>query len=456
MAKRADSGQTTTEYIFLLLTASSIGLCLILVSPSLMHVLRDGIQGILCGTLSLACGEPEERCVVAADKYAADANITVFSVDVGGSGTYRLEELSDGRYRVAWSRDGTLGLKASTGGGWNVNYGKGITGNGARAKASAGLVFSEGTAVEVRSRDEALSFIRWHALTEVAPSALSSLPVVGPLFGLARIPGVRDPGRAYIEKRWNIDRYVGFGAKTTAGATAYGRASAARALIGTELGMRVGGDGTKTIYGSLDLSLLARAGFDLDSNSDNGGGGTKLLPDVDLDIGGGLGGHAAAELSLDRDGTPTELVLSGAAQTQGVASTLVELITGESIAWHNPTEGRLREWQIRLDLSDPTTRDTVDHFAKEAALLTIGAGDPRTAWAAAGAFLRTLRDRGEISQLTYETNDRRWGGSASGGEEVSFGIGGGVTSDNLQLVDASYWDHRAGSWRNWTSCLNNT
>ncbi|MCC7076330.1 MAG: hypothetical protein IT198_04315 [Acidimicrobiia bacterium] len=423
--ERHETGQAAVEWVLVVVVAAAVGLTLSVIAPGMMRDLYGAVTSVLCRALGLDCAEPDGPCVVSSDSYRAGGHVVYKALKLEGGGTYTLERLSDGTFRVSWSETGRIGAVAGSGSRAEADVGDTTVGHSGSASAGVHLGFEEGVVGSFATEAEAREFVTAHAASRAAGRFGRALTV--PL-GLPNLPGLPDPARELIDRRWpELDRYISVDAGASAAASLRRLMGGAAGLLGTDLGVRLAGDGSSSLFTTLVIDVAADVAQIPDRPALLAArGSVELLARLDVTAGG-----EASYLTL-------EVTLAG--DTSG---RLLDLLVGD------PGHGGGIEGSgtltIGLDLSDPHVRADLD------AVGTALRRGPDGRLEAARLLVDLIRRRGRITWMTYDTQGSEWGGTLAAGSGLPAGISAGITSDHRALTRALYLDPAAG-WSEWTRC----
>lgn len=409
----------------LVVAASAIALALLLFAPDSVRDLFDSVSSAICNAVGMECGEPDSPCVLARDRYQAGGTLTYRSVTLGRGGTYGLERLSDGTWRVSWSETGGVGVSVGVGRQFDADLGGAEVGRSAAATGKLSVGFEEGVVGVFGSREEALEFVRIHAAGRAVDTFATSLlrPVPGPLLPSA----LPDLTAGLVDAHWpDLDRYVAVRAGSALSASLRSALGGIGGLLGSDLGLRLSADGSKSLYSTVRLDL-------------SGTLGVPAVPDSGVAARGFLDLIATTEFGSDNSARLLTLEASLGGEVSGA---VVELISGSS-GRRLSGAGVLT---IRLDLSDRSVRDALAGIG--AGLR--GSGSARTR--AVRELFALIRTRGEITWVTYDEQSDDAGANVSSGAGSSFGFALGAATTHSHVRDAKFLDSDA-SWRRWSRCL---
>ncbi len=440
---RGEDGQSTVEWLGVAFVVTALILALTaLASPMgdrvgeafTCLVSRVTGDGAACGsTASSRPGEPDFACVTSSTTGSVNGSVRVAVVDLGGGQAYIREEMSDGTIRVTFIDNAQLGVSLAAGGGLSADVNG--TGGGGAAAASVGVAITGGTGQTVvfDDADDADQYIQDTITDEV----IDALP-----------PVVSVPASGV---RWIIDQITGH--QTPQGQDG-----------GSQVSVGIAGEADATGAAGpvrLDGEALAQAGATVVRNPD-GSTDVTIAAGVAADgtasvvggVTGSLGTAGSVTISLDADGNPVAVTVSG--QVDGsVGAGLVGLdqIEGldESLGALLVETGGRGTVTATLDLTDPALDGDVDVVVDQLR----GAADGHGLDGVVDAVGDLMGGMAEAVTVTVTTHSMDTAGTGvEGSVSAVVGLGGEIEVDmvTLELDSAHYWDPALGAFVPWTSC----
>lgn len=426
---RDQRGQTALEYLGIITAVAAMLVVIIAASPRIGQTIACGIDGQISkltgGGSSLDCGEirgePTEPCVISDSSGQLKASITAFSIKGGGEVKLLRETLSDDTVRVTVSGGANLGLQGKLGASGGIDVGNFSATEGASATGSVSLKGEGGGIWEFGSAAEADEFVEI-VRNRARDGAIESVaPGIGHLatWALGEDRPIPPPKYTYVQGG------VGATGSAEAGAgTAYANAGLDASQV---VGARVNNEnGEKTIFYTLKGSGDLNAGVLI-------GAGAQ----------GDLEGTLA--VTVDKNGRPLQAQVVGKG---AVAATdlngqltglnpkkLLEKFKGKG----SDQEGYRGEIRGTLDLTDPANAAAFDNLLDNP--LT-GVDD----------LARRFQDDATWDARVYEFDRDKYGGDASFGAVLAFGIEGGYEGVDSTLKGAWYWGPNSGGIQPWVSC----
>lgn len=412
MRPRADHGQSTVEYLALvlvavaLLAAGTAGLH----ATGLADALVAQIRIALCRAGGDDCRTAPEPCVVASTTTLDDVTLRVAILRLRGGRTLLRERRSDGSERVT--------LVSRGGGGAGLGLGADI---GVGTWVLGGRL--DGT-VELRGGRGRVWTLPSHAQADALVRALAVRPA-----GHAR--GIPPPARAR-PRAPDPDAVFGdrgLATSVTSALERVGLSLDAEDLFTTRTDRRTG---ERTLVVRRRTEALGTLGL--------------VGP---LGAEGGARRDERAALVVDRGGRPLRLVVTGVRRLQGglrLPGPLRSLVARSGLPLRR---GHVVEAERRLDLADPANLAAAGAYIR-------ALRDPGLRLGPAVAVAEGLRARldaaGETRVRVYDLDVRH--GGAHGGIDAGVGLGGGYEHavERLRLVGAVERDG-GGRWRERDDCL---
>ena len=437
---RDQRGQSSAEYLGVwVLVTLTIG-ALMAMNPGVGQVIGDGLRAIVCRIAGGDCGGPEvdsvnpflptEPCTQNRSSNKVGVDVTAFSIKAGGTLLVRRELRSDGTVAVTIQGSGELGAELGVGAEGKVNLGERLFGEGGEASASlTGELTGARTWVfsDAEAADQFISDVGQWALQNATATGVRVAG--GPLGGWFSEQFYRnviadkddyqfpDAEETYFKGGINLEGNAGV-TSLTAYATVEG---ALRGALGGKYNHRTG---DITLFYEVKLEAEGGAGFNVLGGGAASGEGTALV-----------------ELTLDRNGNPKNMRLTGTGEgslefqnvanwkslediTDGLKGVTLEAGLEETRAW---------EFQGQLNLDDPATRAAALNWLAAA----LSPGNPNAA-AASVELARQLDEKGILTINEYEGSELNFGGNLKASAGIKFGIGGGYEESKSRLVSARY------------------
>jgi len=393
---RSSRGQASLEYLALwALVAIVLAAAAALTAGGLGRQVLYGIERGLCALAGGPCpGPPDvadlEPCPLHRSTRSQDFHVAFAVVKLGAGLSVLEERYSDGKVAVTFADTGNGALTTGVGAHFEVAGVK----VGAKASASAGVVFTTGRTWRFSSQAAADAFVHHYGSDQTLLGRLGS--DARRICPLCHLVG------------WEPDKppppdatYLQGGGQLQAGASAgLGLGAQAKAVLTGALGRRRSQSGQTTWYARLDGDAAARFS-------------------AGVGLGAGAGATALAEYTVDGAGRPQRLMvrLVGRALGESADAALLPRFSGR---------GTVVEAETALDLADP--RDRASARALLGALGHARAGElPRRL----GDVLARMRDHGTATLRTFGLHDRHGGLDAG----IALGVvaGGGYAHAAQQL-----------------------
>lgn len=431
------------------LLAAVVALALVAAAPGV----GDTVRRALCIVVTLgqgSCGEattsaaehvPGTPCVVGVEGHDSMVEGSFLFVSAGTGEHWMVEQLSDGRYRVARGTQGNVGATAGVGltvqGTWDDKP-YGVT---AAASASAKVGLKEGEVYYAGDEQAVADLLTQHAADVAKDNTVGgSGPVRWAVDGLEELFG----GDTQLPEAQ--ERFVSGGLALGADAKATWLAMGGKAGVGVteSLGARIGADGTTTEYLSSTVSGEVAAGTW--AGADDGS-----YEYAQLKAQGSV--QTVVELERDADGRVTAVrTRVVTAHEQGATVYNASSGTTAGPAGEGWTE-RVAELPIRTD---------ADRALATRYLLSVGVGEvaglvpPFGAVSApvvlheAARFATAARARGTVTEQGFDADTSSYALEVGGALIGKIGGSGTVTTTDRTSTGGRYFDGQA--WQPWRAC----
>lgn len=452
---RAEEGQTSAEYLGVIVVVGVIIAALVAASPGIASTISEAIEAALCRIVGERCDagtgaaahtwEPRQPCVSRRTGGSGSLSASVTVVDVGMEKGFLVEERSDGDIAVTMYDTDEIGLSKSEAADVKIALGQRKFEAGAQAGVGTAVTTRQGVTTVFDDRKEADRFVKDQLVTK----GLDALP-----------PGVRHLAKA---TRWFIDRATGHttpegrqeSTQSRVGFKVHGEASAGAVSADAEVEAALQGAVERkvdsatgeTTYafevgeeGSLDAFALMQGFSSRDGMTLN-------------ELGARGAATSTAELRVDKRGHPVSLkigsTLTGGFDAPqrtayGSASDLLEEV-GSSVEDGKKTSTVQTEFE--LDITDPANRAPALEF-----LGAIGRADSPAAARSAWRLGDRLMNHSVTTVTAYDNRDREYGVSVQGKLEVGVGAGAKVATTDSRLTGAWYRDPTTGRMVPWHAC----
>jgi hypothetical protein len=417
---RACDGQTSAEYIGILLLVAMVISAVVLAAPGIG--LGERLEEVFCKIGGGDCTEQRaetEPCVIASSSREAALNLQVLLVDIGQGGAYLREDRSDGT--TVFTITDRASLEAAVRIGARGRIGNvGIT---ASAEASAGGRLAGAVQYMVPTEDagDVEDALRKQGgfgqlLRDAAESGLAG-PVIDDLndriFGEDE-PELPEPSAEFIDASLIVSTSAGIGAE--AGPVGGAELEAALDAAGGARRILSGPD-----EGDIELFIK------LDGSASGSLSAAMLGPGLSAET------SAVAILTLDGGTTPSKLQITASAGYDGsldLGDTVegVELgglarILQDATVGASSGTGQSLELGVTLDLDDPANRDAA------LALLTRGSG-------AVPGLIRRIDEDGTITLQTADVESSDFEAGANVGLGVNAGADGSESTRDSATTSA--------------------
>ena len=443
---RDQRGQTAAEYlgVWVLITLT-VG-ALMAMNPGVGQVIGDGLRAIVCRIAGGDCGGPEvdsanpflptEPCTRTRSSNKVGVDVTAFSIKAGGTLEVRRELRSDGTVAVTIQGSGEVGAELGVGAEGKANLGERLFGEGGEASASlTGELTGARTWIfpDAAAADQFISDVsHWAMQNATATGVRVAGGPVGGWFAeqfyrnvIADKDDYQFPGaeETYFKGGINLEGNAGV---TNLSAYA-GVEGALRGALGGKYNHRTG---DMTLFYEVKVEAEGSAGLNVLAGGGAGGEGTALV-----------------ELTLDRNGNPKSMTLTGTGKgslefenvghwrsiediTDGLKGATIEAGVEDTNTW---------EFRGQLNLDDPEARAAALNWLAS----TTSPANPN-ALPASLELARQLDEKGILTINEYDGTDLNFGGNLKAAAGIKFGIGGGYEETESQLVNARYREPGTG------------
>lgn len=369
--------------------------------------------------------EPTQPCTVSGTSGNAHAEITVSVVTMENGRQFRIEELSDGTYRMTVGASEGAGLAVGVGGGGSLTIADRTVGAEAVAGVGGGLSLTEGQVYHAEDADELRDLAEAH-LADVAKDEL--VAESGPVRwltdkvteGTGLTQALPEPDAQFYEG--------GFSVNASAQAAALGRGNAGVSAA-QALGYREAADGSKTFYMSTEVSGeagLMGLGVDTDGIDFKG-----------ADISGTMEMITAVSVGPDGEMTSVDSTVMASGEGQGMASAaFAGEIDGMDV---DTSAGRSTVFESSLPMDTAENRAVGMSFLANQGIHAFGnvAIDPDSA-AADGNYFHRAREHGTVTMQGYDLDGSTPLAGSGSGEAGPIALGGAVdiSTEAIDLTDA--------------------
>lgn len=399
----------------------------------------QGSCGSVGGDDSATRPEPTEPCTVTGSSGNVHGEVSVSVVTLESGRQFQIEQLSDGTYTLTVGTGEGVGLAVGVGGGASLTVADRTVGAEAVAGAGAGLTLTEGQVYQAEDAAELRDLVNAH-IADVAKDEL--VAESGPVRwitdkvteGTGLTQALPEPDEEFHEG--------GFSVNASAQAAGLGRANAGVSAA-QALGYREGADGSKTFYMSTEVSGeagLMSLGVDTDGIDFKG-----------ADISGTMEVLTAVTVGPDGEMTSVDSTVTASGEGQGLASAA---FTGEVDGVDVDTAaGRSTVFQSSLPMDTAENRAVGISFLANQGIHAFGnvVIDPDSPAADQNYFHRA-REHGTVTQQGYDLDSSTLLAGSGSGKAGPVALGGAVdvSTRNIELTDARYWD--GSQMSEWTGC----
>lgn len=440
--RHADSGQTTIEWLGIAAVCVALVLALITFAPGMGREIAQAVECLIqqvtgggpCGRPQTADGGPTTPCALSAESTNVELGVKVIAVTLDGSYGYIIEEMSDGTVKVTEVVRAEVGASEGKGGGVAINAGDQRAGARATAGARAAGFIELGDSWVFPNATEADE----HIENTLVDRALRTNPVTG-LPGVNQIAkgalGLIGVGGNDVEGQRESTR-VDVGILATGTAEAVGGVTSGEVTAGLEAagGMTVHQDGR------VDATFIV-----------SGEGASSLgipeLADIDL----GATGSAEVTVTFAPDGTVDSVGLTVTTTTtndSGVADQdpgqALDDLAKSVVDPQDATTQVIMDYELDID-SPELQQATIDFITSQAP-----GGTPASE--GRSALGDALVNNSTVTRSVYELDDGKYGVDASGEFIVGGRLSANLIRANSELVDATYYDPKAGKFVPWINC----
>lgn len=442
-ALRREDGQTSAEYIGVIVVLAAVIAALLLGAPGVGRTITDGIKAALCQMIGSGCetplaeGEPKEPCVVSSTSGTAGIEATVGFVDLGGGKGLLVEEFSDDRIEVTFIDTSKLGVSTGVKAGGKVTIGGTEVGLNAEARAAAAVLGEAADTRIFRDEEEARDYIRDRALGE----AIETLPpgarqLAGGVRGMVDfVTGHKTPEGEEGDEKASLGVQIGGEANAVAGPLG----AEVEAALGAGVAGKVKPDGSRTFQVQVDAKIAGAAGVPVLAQLGASGASTVLIA-----------------LDVDAQGNPTKLKISGQVDGSFSPELLSNLDPGEALdalkASIKGSEGKRSVVELNIDLSNGEVADAALELIDQAPRV----GNPNIdtdALVAAGGDLRdSLTGNSTLSVTNHHVDSTGLGLEGGLMAGIGLDLGAEGTMVTTTLDSAYYLDPTTGSFVPWAGC----
>jgi len=453
-----ERGAVTAEY------SGAIVIAVLLVAALLLAfgsggAVSERLKYVICQAISFGQGDcqapgataaqvdphkPTVACVrsTSADTNAVEVGVGVFAAK--GGGTVRVEEMSDGTFRVSAEGVAGVGVTVGEGGSATVTINDKTYGVAGEVSATALVTGTGGLTWVVDGSTNATRLKDF--LTEKRD--LSTLGPVGTVAGVAE-----ESGRAMWEfisgdKRYQppapTEIYGEAGVRAEAGMNALAEPSSpsASASASVEAATAIGSrfnfkTGAKTVY--YTYQVAGEADLGVDAGSVTAGASASGSVEVLLAV------------TLDPDGNPVEVTATG--QAAGDVKAQVEgLFRGEPVGL-TVNGGRL--YSASVELTGPETASIATDLLRATGIVPADRNVAQQAGHASDAldtFLQAARERGVVTRQDLATDKVTPFAIQASGEVDGLGLSAGFENSTTRsdYSNAQYLSN--GLWKDWNEC----
>jgi hypothetical protein len=422
---RSETGQATVDYVALLglvaflLTAGGAAVTVTGVGDRLLYALRQGV----CTVGGVLCPRPPPPCVVERDARRDTGSVTIGVARLGEDQALVVERLSDGKVAVTLVGGGQGGVDIGIGAGGHVATGSETLGAGAEVRAAVIARLGGGREWILPDAAAARRLIDALGQDETIPLLDTPAQAIDDLFGGGE--SVRTPDVEWEE--------AGTGGDAHGVAEIGARLVSARVAAAESLGSRIDHrTGERTLYLRLDdASSMALS--------------VKLLG-----AGAAGAGSTSVAVTIDRHGTPVELIATAFRQLEDSLQLPPGLSTPAVLAraGANAAAGRRLEVESRLDLKSPANTEAT-------AVLLAALANPSDVPGLAAAVARLgerLIDGARIDARLYGLDSQSYG--AGGRVRAGVGLGANLEHRLEQSRLLAAWQRPPdGAWTDRGDCL---
>jgi hypothetical protein len=459
---RREAGQTSSEFMGLIVvSAMIIGL---LAPAGIGTQIAGNLRVLICRIMGGGCdtGGPESHvpaeCTVLSHSEEIKADVTVFSVNVGGSGKLTLTKTVDNKGVTHWfvqqEGEGHIGAEAMFG----EKVGVGDLGEGVEASVKAVLSGSGGVKMEFPSEEAAREFMT-AAKQEGVKDLIAGIDPFGwkkslldKVFGSEYNPPA--PTEYFFAGGAKIEGSV----SAAAGVATVGGDANIAAVLGVKVKPAQDGRGpTRTVYLQVSSDAAARLGV-FEAAEGTAGRTGEVVLGIEYDENG-----TAIAAGVEATGTLTaqlgiNALGSGGSGGKGSTTPLSSAV-GEASQSAGPSVGGGigGTLQLNVDLTKGNNRDVVAdglHSIGLPVLLNDGSADTPDPISGLRGMYGLFEGGAPGTSLGVTVFDQEQGGlsgEAKGGAGLTFGAGGGVSTQDRRVRQAAYFEPGQG-FVTWQQC----
>ncbi len=452
---RHERGAVSLERVGIIVVSAMLVGALVVVLTQRTPVAESARQAV-CTILNLgqgSCGsgggedtakrpEPTDPCTVTGSSGNVHGQVSISVVTLENGRQFQVEQLSDGTYRLTFSKGEGAGVELGVGGGTSLTVADRTVGNQASADVGAGLSITEGEVYHAEDEAELREVVEAH-IADVAKDEL--VAESGPVRWLT--DKVTD-GTGLTKPLPEADETFyegGFSVNASAQAASLGKANAGVSTA-QALGYRESKDGSKTFYLSSEVSGeagLQTLGVDTEGIDFTGGA-----------INGSMEMVTAVTVDPDGQVSSVDATVTASGEGNGVAAAA---FTGEYEGTYIDTSaGRSTVFQTSLPMDSEDNQVAGWSFLASQGVKSVGgvtaaAALPATVPADLNYFNR-VRQTGNLTQQGYDMASSTPLAGNSGGKAGPIALAGAVdvSTQTIDLTDAQYWD--GSQMSEWTSC----
>jgi hypothetical protein len=452
-----EAGAATLEGLGItILAALLVGALLATMTPAGAW-LSDNVKAALCRIVTLGQGscapvtiadethKPQSPCVLSTDTDTHAYSLDVTFVHVGGGGTIKVEQMSDGTYRVSMEGGAEGGVTAGLGGGFSVTVNDNTYGGEASLDAAAYAMLTAGVSWNVSGKsdkDKLVNYLKDERNWAEISSAVSG--AAGPLGAVAG--GATDVGHHI----WNW--ITGDDYAPPAPDEVYGQAGVGGDAGGTAAGITGGASA------GVDMSEALGARVDTATGRTTVYFASTLSGDASINQGyseaegqryaaGGIG-QVIVGVELGGDGKPVSITAQALAA--GDATAQINSIFAGNLLDESPSGGVL--YNAKVDLTDPEAIRIGSDVLNSLGI--VHTNNPvSSSIDAFQTFVNAAKRDGTLTrQDVTEGSNTPFAIDASGKVGVELGASYEMSNSNITSTNASYFNGK--DWVPWSECSN--
>lgn len=448
-----ERGAVSLEQVGLAVIAAMLVGALVLVLTQRTPVAESARQAV-CTILNLgqgSCGssssqatrpEPTEPCTVSDSRVTADHKIAVVVVTLRDGREFQIERLSDGTSRVTTSDHSGAGLEAGVGGGLSVTVADRTVGGSVGASAGGELTIKDGDVYHVKDDAELQSLLDAYTADIIKDELVGD---AGPQRWLTDL--VTDSTGLTTPMPEADETFVEGGFSVNASAQAVALTDSAGAGVGAAeaLGYKEGADGSRTYY--LSTEVEGEAGLQ------TLGVDTSGVRFEGADLSGSMQMVTAVTVDPDGQVSSVDLSVSAAGTSSGLASAM---FTGDPASSDlSDSTGRAIVYQASLPMDSTPNQVAGWSFLAAQGVTSLGGVTSAVALpatlAAGDHYLDRVRQDGTLTTQGYAYDESTaFAIDASVKVEIEAGVASSVSSQQMDLTDAQYWN--GSEMAEWTGC----